>query len=131
MPETKLEAKDRPSLSPAEKKAGLVQEVQTALEKPVIHQEADAGYYSSILGPTLGNAIYKVMVGRQRERMKAFENPDVQNFFRNIFKVVENKAHELGYFAKDIVISPKSGITPKGELLIRLEPRQGAKKVTV
>lgn len=111
------------------RKLGLVAEMKEAASKPIIHEKADANYYSAQLGPQLGKAVYEVVAGRNRSRVKAFENKDFQNFFKNLFRYVEKRAHEMGYFTEDVEFSQDSGITRSGNLVLRLVPKKGARRL--
>ena len=131
MPETKLEAKDHQviGLDAEIRTDGLKKEAIKAAEKPVIHQEADLGYYSATLGPTLGKAVFEVVAGRNRSRVKAFENRDFQIWFEKVFNYVEKRAAEMGYFTTDVEFSHDSGITRSGTLLLRLVPKTEARRL--
>lgn len=109
------------------KKLGITKEIETAT--PTVHKEADENFYTGALGPALGKALHAVVAGRNRERVKAFENKDFQIFFNNVFKFVEKRAHEMGYFVEDVQFTTNSGITRDGVLLLKLEPKINARRI--
>jgi len=131
MPETKLEAKDHQviALSQNVRNFGEMSEAKKAAEKPIIHKEADENYYAATLGPTLGKAIYSVIAGKNRSRVKAFENKDFQVWFAAVYRYVEKRAHEMGNFSTDVMFSPDSGITRDGTLLLRIIPKPDARRL--
>lgn len=109
------------------KKLGIKKEIES--QGPTIHKEADENYYQSAVGPTLGKAIHAIVAGRNRERVKAFENKEFQLFFKHIFQFVEKRAHEMGYFTEDVEFSTDSGITRDGTLLLKLVPKLNARRL--
>jgi len=111
------------------KRLGIQAEATKELNTPVIHNKADEKFYNAALGPAVGKAVFSVVAGRNRTRVKAFENKDFQIWFESIYKFVEKRAAERGYFTTDVEFSKDSGITRDGNLLLRLVPKPGARRL--
>jgi hypothetical protein len=107
------------------RRAGLRREfdIQQANRKP--DQDIEEHYKG--LGQ-VGQWLLNIYNGQNAERMKAFENRDFVEFFHSYWRWVREACAENGWKPSEVKLSQDSGITNKGDILLRLEKiEEGAK----
>lgn len=86
----------------------------------------DESYYRGALGPSIGPQVYKILVERAEHINQCLKNKDIRDFMKRFYTFVEKRAKALGYAYEDVELSPESGITHTGRILVKVQPKVGA-----